>query len=134
MKAPKYFIAISLLCLLSCTDNSKSIPESFQIQDGFDLTLVASEPLIMDPVDLEFNAKGEALVLEMLFDQLSQLLDGHGSDVMTVDRDRLGIGEELWIILFIVEYRVDLADTIKTKSLDKFFPGKYLLVSSRVPA
>ncbi|HEX8038633.1 MAG TPA: PVC-type heme-binding CxxCH protein [Chryseosolibacter sp.] len=62
----------SLRCLLlavplfifSC-DKKQAPPDGFQIEPGFDLALVASEPLIKDPVDLEFNEKGEALVLEM---------------------------------------------------------------------
>ena len=53
-------------------------PEGFEIQDGFKLELVASEPLINDPVDLEFNEKGDALVLEMpgypMEDKKSRLL------------------------------------------------------------
>lgn len=40
-------------------------PEGFQIEPGFKLERVAAEPLIKDPVDLEFNERGEAMVLEM---------------------------------------------------------------------
>ncbi len=39
--------------------------EGFQIEPGFLLTRVAAEPLIKDPVDLEFNELGDAMVLEM---------------------------------------------------------------------
>jgi putative membrane-bound dehydrogenase-like protein len=49
--------------VFSCATNST--PEDFQIEKGFQLKLVASEPLIKDPVDLEFNENGDALVLEM---------------------------------------------------------------------
>ena len=51
--------------LFSCSQEKRTTPEGFQIEPGFDLTLVASEPLIKDPVDLEFNEQGDALVLEM---------------------------------------------------------------------
>ena len=51
--------------LWSCTSTSDNIPEGFVIQDGFSLTLVASEPLIKDPVDIEFDEDGDAYVLEM---------------------------------------------------------------------
>ncbi|REG94442.1 PVC-type heme-binding CxxCH protein [Algoriphagus antarcticus] len=37
----------------------------FQIEEGFSLSLVGSEPLFADPVDFEFNEAGEAMVLEM---------------------------------------------------------------------
>ncbi|WP_255037021.1 PVC-type heme-binding CxxCH protein [Lacihabitans soyangensis] len=57
-------IAFIILGLFSCNKNQKT-PDGFEIQDGFKLELVASEPLIKDPVDLEFNEKGDAMVLEM---------------------------------------------------------------------
>ena len=49
---------------ISCTSKQESLP-GFELEDGFNLSLVASEPLIKDPVDLEFDAQGNALVLEM---------------------------------------------------------------------
>lgn len=52
-----------ILALFSCRQNST--PSGFQIEKGFSLTRVAAEPLIKDPVDLEFNELGDALVLEM---------------------------------------------------------------------
>lgn len=39
--------------------------EGFQIEKGFQLDLIAEEPLVLDPVDIEFNERGDALVLEM---------------------------------------------------------------------
>lgn len=57
------FLLVSFL-MFSCTAKRKP-PTGFQIVPGFSLTLVASEPLIKDPVDLEFNEVGDALVLEM---------------------------------------------------------------------
>ncbi|MCP9763237.1 hypothetical protein EGI31_09730 [Lacihabitans soyangensis] len=59
-----FLIAFIILGLFSCNKNQKT-PDGFEIQDGFKLELVASEPLIKDPVDLEFNEKGDAMVLEM---------------------------------------------------------------------
>jgi len=52
-------------CLLSCSQDRKSTPSGFQIEPGFSLSLLASEPLIKDPVDLEFDEDGNAFVLEM---------------------------------------------------------------------
>lgn len=49
----------------SCNPKRIAVPHGFQLEPGFALTLVASEPLIKDPVDLEFNAEGDAYVLEM---------------------------------------------------------------------
>lgn len=55
--------AIALLAF-SC-EEKKTTPPGFEIASGFDLELVAQEPLIKDPVDLEFTETGDALVLEM---------------------------------------------------------------------
>jgi putative membrane-bound dehydrogenase-like protein len=66
-----YRISFQIIFLLtsflffSCNPKRKTVPQDFQIEPGFTLTLVASEPLIKDPVDLEFNEDGEAYVLEM---------------------------------------------------------------------
>lgn len=73
-----YFLTIPIILgLVSCKKAQKT-PEGFEIQDGFKLALVASEPLIKDPVDFEFNERGDALVLEMpgypLEDKMSRLL------------------------------------------------------------
>lgn len=79
-------LLISVFCFFSCSQPSE-IPEGFQIEPGFELTRVAAEPLIQDPVDLEFDELGNALVLEMpgypFEDQQSKIkvlkdLDGDG--------------------------------------------------------
>lgn len=46
------------------TDQSKELP-GFEIHPDFQLELLASEPLILDPVELKFDASGRAFVLEM---------------------------------------------------------------------
>lgn len=62
-----FFTGLSFVsfCLLSCSPEKKSTLSGFQIEPGFTLTLVAGEPLIKDPVDLEFDENGNAFVLEM---------------------------------------------------------------------
>lgn len=45
--------------------NRPATPPDFQVEPGFNIIRVASEPLIKDPVDLEFNERGDAMVLEM---------------------------------------------------------------------
>lgn len=71
------FICFSLILFLSCQKPHQN-PEGFEIEEGFYLELVASEPLIKDPVDLEFNENGDAMVLEMpgypMEDKKSRLL------------------------------------------------------------
>lgn len=79
----KYVFSVAALLLYSCVgffscQRSHQNPSGFEVEDGFHLELVASEPLIKDPVDLEFNENGDALVLEMpgypLEDKQSRLL------------------------------------------------------------
>ncbi|MEN2282125.1 PVC-type heme-binding CxxCH protein [Algoriphagus sp. SE2] len=69
------FISAGLL-FFSC--NKEPVLEGFQLEPGFILERVAIEPLIRDPVDLEFNELGDALVLEMpgypFEDQQSRIL------------------------------------------------------------
>lgn len=57
------FCTISLLS--ACNQKKESALQGFQIEPGFTFSLVASEPLIKDPVDLEFDENGNAFVLEM---------------------------------------------------------------------
>ncbi|MCB0686846.1 MAG: c-type cytochrome [Saprospiraceae bacterium] len=52
------------LLILSSCNNEKSSDE-FVLHPDFEISLVASDPLIFDPVDLEFDAKGDAYVLQM---------------------------------------------------------------------
>ena len=59
---------MSLACMamfFSCSQQKTAVPEGFQIENGFVLTKVASEPIIIDPVDLEFDEQGRAFVMEM---------------------------------------------------------------------
>lgn len=88
----KHFVLVPFLALsiLSCRQ-SPPIPESFQLETGFTLSRVATEPLIQDPVDLEFNERGEAMVLEMpgypMEDKQSRLL-------VLKDQDRDGVFDD----------------------------------------
>lgn len=64
------FSALSLLWLSACDQadappSVSEVPEGFELVDGFRLTLVASEPLIADPVDMEIDEYGNLYVVEM---------------------------------------------------------------------
>lgn len=94
---------IFLIISFSCTDQ-KPI-EGFQLEPGFELKLVASEPLIKDPVDLEFTESGDALVFEMpgypLEDKQSRIVllkDKNGDgvyDESTVYAENLQLGTSI---------------------------------------
>ncbi len=75
-----FFIGLTFVscCIISCSQEKEATPAGFQIEPGFTLKLVANEPLIKDPVDLEFDENGNAFVLEMpgypFEDQQSRIL------------------------------------------------------------
>lgn len=89
MKILIHFLLIisGALFFYGCTEKSSDTPEVFQVEEGLHLDLIAAEPLIKDPVDLEFDEKGNALVLEMpgypFEDQKSRI-------VLLKDRDNDG--------------------------------------------
>ncbi len=60
-----FFLSLLILFLFKGCSQKPVAPPEFQIEPGFEMALVASELLIKDPVDLEFNEQGEAWVLEM---------------------------------------------------------------------
>lgn len=65
MKIHSFLIFIFILTFASCSTKEIEIPEGFQINPKFNLELVASEPLIFDPVEMKFDEKGDAYVMEM---------------------------------------------------------------------
>ena len=83
-----------LMVFLACDGNQKNTVSEFELHPDFELSLVASEPTVFDPVDFVFDAKGDTYVLEMpgypLSDEQSRL-------VRLTDRDGDGILEHRMI-------------------------------------
>ena len=67
-----------VLLLISCQESHNPTPVEFEIHPNFQMELVASEPLVFDPVDMEFDELGRAFVLEMpgypLSDEASRII------------------------------------------------------------
>lgn len=42
------------------------VMDTFEVKEGFDLELVAAEPMVVDPVAMDFDALGRAFVVEMI--------------------------------------------------------------------
>ena len=64
------FLVLFIIVLSSCKKNSSTqLAEedlsTFQIEDGFKIELLASEPLIGDPVDMEIDEFGRLYIVEM---------------------------------------------------------------------
>ncbi|MDH5604142.1 MAG: hypothetical protein OEY51_09380, partial [Cyclobacteriaceae bacterium] len=58
-------LCVLTLFLLSCAHEKETDLSSFQIHPDFTLSLAAEEPLVFDPVDMEFDENGRAFVIEM---------------------------------------------------------------------
>jgi putative membrane-bound dehydrogenase-like protein len=79
---------LSLTPLVFSCKPKANTPHEFQLSKDFELNLIASEPLIEDPVDMEYTRSGQALVLEMPgypFEQaqsnIKYLLDKNGDKI-----------------------------------------------------
>ena len=68
-----FLLVISITCLITGMNSSNkhahTIPDdplsTFQLEPGFKIELIASEPLIADPVDMEIDEFGRLYVVEM---------------------------------------------------------------------
>ncbi len=80
------------LSVISCQEKTKisteEIISTFQIEEGFQIEIVASEPLISDPVDMEIDENGRMYVLEMH----GYPIDVKGSSVVKILTDLDGDG------------------------------------------
>ena len=67
------WFVLSTLSLASCTEqphytealSPEQALSSFQLHDGFEMTLFAAEPHVLDPVCMAFDAQGNIFVVEM---------------------------------------------------------------------
>lgn len=81
---------LGLLILSACDrgvreEHAAAVPEGFELVEGFTMTLVAGEPLIADPVDMEIDEFGNLYVVEMPGYPLD--LSGSGRVKMLADSD-----------------------------------------------
>jgi hypothetical protein len=58
-------LGAALFFLIGCRRQLDGALESFQIHPAFEIELAAKEPVVFDPVDVEFDEHGRAFVLEM---------------------------------------------------------------------
>src|SRR5215213_8709628 len=110
MKKYVYSSLIILSCILSyCSSKSKedfrsspvSSPEEslekMQVEDGFEVKLVASEPLVSAPIAMEFDGQGRMWVVEMNGFMPDTLGTGdsvpNGKIVILEDKDKDGVAD-----------------------------------------
>jgi len=61
-----FFVGLSLVFIInSCNPKPNDTPDGFILNPDFNMALVASEPLIFDPVEMKFDENGDAYVMEM---------------------------------------------------------------------
>ncbi|MBJ6368379.1 PVC-type heme-binding CxxCH protein [Snuella sedimenti] len=87
-----------LIIILGCKpsfDEPQIALDNYKIEDGFDLEMVASEPLLVAPVAMDFDSKGRIWVAEMT--GFMSDIDGEGEEAPTgsikilEDRDHDGV-------------------------------------------
>jgi len=99
----RYFFFIFLLCVLfSCetaVEESVISLDEYQIEPGFELDLIAAEPLLKAPVAIDFDAKGRIWVVQMpgyMNDmQGSEEDKPTGSIVILEDLDNDGVADQV---------------------------------------
>ena len=100
LKSILYLLTFSFF-QLGCQTETDGTPDGFQIHPDFKLELIASEPLVFDPVDMQFDEYGRAFVLEMpgypssdAESRLVELVDTDNDgdyDLRNVMEDKLGV-------------------------------------------
>ncbi|HUQ65230.1 MAG TPA: PVC-type heme-binding CxxCH protein [Flavitalea sp.] len=92
----KYLLLVILIFTLTECSEKKASPPSgnvsaanalatFQLADGFKIEMVASEPLVTDPVDMEIDENGRMYVVEMHGYPLDK--SGSGNIIVLSDED-----------------------------------------------
>src|SRR3989337_1064386 len=91
----KVCIPVLLLACFSCTDDKRhagydasDAVSTFTLAEGFKMEMIAAEPLISDPVDMEIDEYGRMYVVEMH----GYPLDKSGSGVIKLLSDSDGDG------------------------------------------
>lgn len=79
----RFIIPVFLFCILFSCQTSYNEPvislDGYQIEDGFELTVIASEPLLKAPVAIDFDSKGRIWVAQM---------PGYMNDMQGSDEDK----------------------------------------------
>lgn len=93
--------AVGIIGLNSCKNNSNEALAGFELHPEFTMELTASEPLVLDPVELHFDEHGDMFVLEMpgyplanVQSRLVKLQDTNGDglpDKRILFTDQLGV-------------------------------------------
>ncbi len=106
----RIFLLTSIGFWLSCqVEVQEQVSSDFELHPDFRMTLIASEPQVLDPIDFVFDAMGEAYVLEMpgypLSDEESRLIKLKDSDEDGVYDQRIVFATNLHQATSILPYQ-----------------------------
>ncbi len=94
MKPALHSLFGSLIFLCSCSNDHSSSPDvsDFHLAEGFQIELIAAEPLVKDPVAMEIDEQGDWFVVEMPGYPLD--VKGSGRVIKLLDKDKDGLPDE----------------------------------------
>ncbi len=87
----RFFIAFLSMAGIVFAQTPEEILSTFEIHPDFELQLVAREPIVVDPVDLEFDENGQPYVLE--FPGYPYPENANGSIIAIEDTDGDGLDD-----------------------------------------
>ncbi|MHA8050833.1 PVC-type heme-binding CxxCH protein [Aquirufa sp. ROCK-SH2] len=103
----RYLLLLVVLVMYACTPEKKNAPllskehqkamQDFQIMEGFDIQMVAAEPLIADPVAMEIDEDGNWFVLEMPGYPLDLSKTGQVRKLIDTNKDGLPDKSEIFV-------------------------------------
>ncbi len=74
-----------------CPSRHDPLLDSFQIHPDFEIALVAKEPVVLDPIDMEFDEHGRAFVVEM---PGYPFMEEKGRVILLEDKNRDGVYDQ----------------------------------------
>ena len=96
MNLPERILILVLALLFACREKDTTTNDerlnSFELEAGFKIELIAAEPLISDPVDMEIDEYGRLFVVEMHGYPLDK--SGTGKIKLLIDTDKDGVFDQ----------------------------------------
>lgn len=92
LQLPAYLYLLMVVCACQNENSPADIPAGFELDERFQMELIASEPLVADPVDMCIDGRGRMFVVEMHGYPLD--LSGSGKVKLLADTDGDGIMDQ----------------------------------------
>ncbi|WP_162339702.1 PVC-type heme-binding CxxCH protein [Cyclobacterium salsum] len=89
---PAYLYLLMVVCACQNENSPANLPAGFELDERFQMELIAAEPLVADPVDMCIDGKGRMFVVEMHGYPLD--VSGSGKVKLLVDTDGDGVMDQ----------------------------------------